>query len=308
MLFDIDNTERWEYEIEGPTANWVVRKDGRTPTSHVAYTLAIPVARHKHARFPPIAKFRLLSMELGDHFGADPQYDMVMTKNPLNPPEGCSAHWIRKEPYTLDELAEWVPTNVRPVTTTRGPEDERSQRGRNCGLFYECVKLAHKRTWAELIALESYASRWIDHVRRLNIANFAEDPLPDSECRSIAKSCAKYSMRNWSEDRLSKIQTNKITKRWHGEYEYDYLGRAQTVAIMTEARYTQTEIAKMFGVNERTIRRDLAAHRRRVESDRTYLNRIIPSYSVNSARNVQEVVNLILPQPTDRRGVRSNRP
>ena len=91
MLFDIDDAERWEYEIDGPTPNWVVRKDERPPTYHAAYTLEIPVARHKHARFAPIAKFRLLSMELGDHFGADPQYDMVMTKNPLNPPEGCSA-------------------------------------------------------------------------------------------------------------------------------------------------------------------------------------------------------------------------
>ena len=64
MLFDIDAAERWEYEIDGPTPNWVVRKDERPPTYHAAYTLEIPVARHKHARFAPIAKFRLLSMEL----------------------------------------------------------------------------------------------------------------------------------------------------------------------------------------------------------------------------------------------------
>ncbi len=268
MLFDIDDAERWEYEIDGPTPNWVVRKDERPPTYHAAYTLEIPVARHKHARFAPIAKFRLLSMELGDHFGADPQYDMVLTKNPLNPPEGCSAHWIRKDPDTLDELAEWVPADARPVINRREPDDERNQRGRNCALFYECVKLAHKRTWAELIALQGHAGRWLDHVLRLNLANFAEDPLPNQECKSIAKSCAKYSMRNWSEDRLSTIQTNKITKRWHGEYHYDYLGRALTVAIMTDAGYTQPDIAMMFGVNERTIRRDLAAHRRRVESNR----------------------------------------
>ena len=40
------------------------------------------------------------------------------------------------------------------------------------------------------------AEAWLDHVRAQNVATFAPDVLPDSECRSIAKSCFRY----WTRD------------------------------------------------------------------------------------------------------------
>ena len=124
------------------------------------------------------------------------------------------------------------------------------------------MSLAHQPKWARIISHEGHAGRWLEHVRRLNYAEYAEDPLPDSECKSIAKSCAKYSMRQFSEHTFSRIQTARITRRWHpGQKGYSYEERASTSALMMDLGYTKPEIASIFGVTVRTIERDLAKNK-----------------------------------------------
>ena len=104
-------------------------------------------------------------------------------------------------------------------------------------------------------------------MRRLNLAEFVENPLADSECRSIAKSCTKYSLRNYSAERFSGIQTAPITRHWHpGQKDYSYQDRAQTVGLMTELGYSQVDLAQIFGISERTVRLDLAICRGRKKS------------------------------------------
>ena len=256
LFFDIDEPTRWEFDVDGPTPNWQIRKDGTRPTYHVAYTLEIPVAKHDTAQYRIIQYYRDVYDGLSCLFGADPRFDGVMAKNPLHPPSGCTVHWIRREPYSLTELREWLPAKLpKPVRTTGV--------GRNCDLFSHCVKLAHQPKWAHIIAAEGHAGQWLDHVRRLNFAEYAEDPLPDSECKSIAKSCAKYSLRNYSDEKFSERQTARNTKRWHpGEKDYSYQSRAHTMGMMTQLGYSQADVAEIFGISERTVRRDLTTYRR----------------------------------------------
>ena len=94
------------------------------------------------------------------------------------------------------------------------------------------------------------------------------NPLPDSECRSIAKSCAKYSRQQYSEDAFSKIQTARNTKRWHpGQKNYSYEERANTASLMVDLGYSKPEVATIFGVTVRTIERDLAKARSKRSCD-----------------------------------------
>ena len=153
------------------------------------------------------------------------------------------------------ELREWLPAKIpKPIYTTGI--------GKNCDLFEHCVKLAHQPGWARIINDEGHAGRWLEHVRRLNYAEYPEDPLPDSECKSIAKSCAKYSLRNYSEYTFSRIQTARNTKRWHpGQKGYSYQERSHTISMMTELGYSQADLKEIFGISERTVRRDLTTHR-----------------------------------------------
>ena len=261
LFFDIDNSLQWEYEVDGACPNWQIRKDGLRPTYHVAYTLEIPVARHNATNDKIIRFYRDVYDGLSYLFNADPRFDGIMAKNPLQPPSGCTVDWIRHAPYTLVELREWLPAKIpKPILTTGV--------GRNCDLFDHCVKLAHQPTWANIIAAEGHAGLWLEHVRRLNYSEYLDDPLPDSECKSIAKSCAKYSLRQFSEYTFSRIQTARNTRRWHpGQKNYSYEERATTAALMVDLGYTKPEVATIFGVTVRTIERDLAKNKKKTEND-----------------------------------------
>ena len=252
---------KWEYEVDGPCPNWQIVKNGLQPTYHAAYTLEIPVARHDAAQERIIRFYRDIYDGLSVLFGADPRFDGVMAKNPLHPPSGCAVDWIRREPYSLTELREWLPAKIpKPVHSTGV--------GRNEDLFRHCVQLAHQPKWARIINAEGHAGQWLAHVRRINIAEYAENPLPDSECRSIAKSCAKYSRQQYSEDVFSKIQTARNTKRWHpGQKNYSYEERANTASLMVDLGYSKPEVATIFGVTVRTIERDLAKARSKRSCD-----------------------------------------
>ena len=256
MLFDIDDPDRWEYEVKGPVPNWQVRKDQQPTTYHVAFTLETPVARHDAAQPKPLRYFRDVYDGLSVLIGADYRYSGLMTKNPLQPPPGCSTQWLRSEPYSLAELRDWLPDKIHKPAQTTGV-------GRNEDLFQHCVKLAHQPKWARIIQAEDYSGQWLEHVRLLNIQSFAENPLPDSECRSIAKSCAGYSLRQYSDETFSEIQTARNTKRWHsGQPDFDYDARAKTVAKLASLGYTKREIAKTIGTSISTIKRDLAKARK----------------------------------------------
>ena len=256
MLFDIDDPDRWEYDVDGPIPNWQVRKDSQHTTYHVAFALETPVARHDAAHLKPLRYFREVYEGLAVHFGADYRYNGLMTKNPLNPPEGCSTQWFRAAPYTLHELRDWLPRVIpKPVIPTGV--------GRNEDLFRFCVKLAHQPYWARTILHQGPDGEWLDHVRILNIQQWAENPLPDSECRSIARSCAKYSLRQFNEGIFSEIQTARNTRRWHpGQPGYDYQSRAETAAMLIKMGYTKRQLSEFFGVSPKTIQRDLAKVRK----------------------------------------------
>ena len=85
MLFDIDDPDRWEYDVDGPIPNWQVRKDSQPTTYHVAFALENPVARHDAANPKPLRFFRNVYEGLSVLFGADYRYSGLMTKNPLQP-------------------------------------------------------------------------------------------------------------------------------------------------------------------------------------------------------------------------------
>ena len=82
---------------------------------------------------------------------------------------------------------------------------------------------------------------------------------PDAECRSIAKSCANYSLRQFSEADYSAIQTQRNAKRWHGKYNYDFEARDASILSLRELGFTHPRPS----VNMRIAR---AMNRSRTES------------------------------------------
>ena len=80
-------------------------------------------------------------------------------------------------PYTLRELDTALPKGKLPSRRLTGL-------GRNVDLFRSMVSEVFQPRWADTLGAQGWSEAWLDHVRTQNVATFAPDVLPDSECRS----------------------------------------------------------------------------------------------------------------------------
>ena len=151
---------------------------------------------------------------LSHHLGADPGYVGLLTRNPINPGPECFTHWGRMLPYTLGELDKVLPKGKPPSRRLTGI-------GRNCDLFRSMVSEVFRPRWAAVLGAQGWSEAWLDHVRAQNVAMFAPEGLPDSECRSIAKSCHRYWTLQYSAGRFSDLQRARNGQRWHGDFNFD---------------------------------------------------------------------------------------
>ena len=87
---------------------------------------------------------------------------------------------------------------------------------------------------------------------------FADSFLPDSECRSIAKSCYRYWTRHYSPERFSDIQRARMGKRWHNDYAFDFNRQAADVRELKGWGLKQVTIAAVVGLSPSRVSRILA--------------------------------------------------
>ena len=78
---------------------------------------------------------------------------------------------------------------------------------------------------------------------------FAPDILPDSECRSIAKSCYRYWTIQYAPGRFRDIQRARMGKRWHNNYGFDFEQQAQDVRKLKGWGLKQVTIAAVVGLS-----------------------------------------------------------
>ena len=182
---------------------------------------------------------------LTHHLGGDPGYGGLITRNPLAPGPDTHVYWQSFLPYSLGQLDKRLPKAKRP----RG--ERLTGIGRNVDLFRGMVKTAHQPRWHRLIEAEGWDGAWLEHVRSENVVMWHPDELPDVECRSIAKSCASYSLRNFSEKQVSERSRRKIAKRWHDDYDYDT--RNAAILSLDGMGFRQREIAEVIDISRRRV-------------------------------------------------------
>ena len=213
---------------------------------HAVYALEVPVARHDAAHELPLAYLSHVADHLAYHLGADPGYTGLITRNPIHPGPECFTHWGRMFPYTLKELDKLLPKGKPPSHRLTGI-------GRNCDLFRSMVSEVFRPRWAALLGAQGWSEAWLDHVRAQNAAMFAPDLLPDSECRSIAKSCFRYWTRHYDPERFSEIQRARMGNRWHGNYTYDFDRQAANVRKLKTWGLKQVTIGAVVGLSQARV-------------------------------------------------------
>ena len=255
IILDIDSTEglddapgkSWWGGNPTPAPNWmVVNTRPATPQRraggiHAVFSIETPVARHDAAHMLPLRYLAHVADRLSYHLGADPGYQGIITRNPVNPGPGVYTHWGRMLPYTLRELDTALPKGKLPSRRLTGI-------GRNVDLFRSMVSEVFQPRWADTLKAQGWTEAWLDHVRTQNVATFTPDVLPDSECRSIAKSCFRYWTRDYDPERFNEIQTARNGKRWHNDYGYDFDQQAQHVHELRTWGLKQSTIGAVVGL------------------------------------------------------------
>ena len=188
---------------------------------------------------------------LSYHLGADPGYTGLITRNPINPGPDCFTHWGRLFPYTLSELDHLLPKG-------KPPSRRQTAIGRNCDLFMSMVSEVFRPRWAAPLSAQGWTKAWLEHVRAQNIALFETNVLPDSECRSIAKSCFRYWMRHYDPDMFSDIQRARNGKRWHGDFAYDFDHQAADVRELKGWGLKQVTIGAVVGLSQGRVSKILS--------------------------------------------------
>ena len=208
LILDFDGRGSFDRVLEAVrlskvgALNWAV-ENRRTGGVHGVWTLAKPVHRAEEALEAPLKLYGRISEYYAARLAADAGYTGVLTHNPMKDaqPSGFQTHWLRREPYTLGELAEFIPFRWRR------PKLSRTAAGRNCDVFAHCMR------WAGSPA--NLGSLVLDEALEVN--DGFKFPLGVSEVAGIARSVERY-RRKWI----------KRGRFWGpGKSSYDHSSEAQ---------------------------------------------------------------------------------
>ena len=251
VTIDVDDVDHlpqraWGKGKPSLPPTWIVQSLD-TGKMHLGYILGTPVHRNPDSLAGPLLKLADVADRLTHHLGGDPGYGGLITRNPLAPGPDTHVYWQSFLPYSLGQLDKRLPKAKRP----RG--ERLTGIGRNVDLFRGMVKTAHQPRWHRLIEAEGWDGAWLEHVRSVNVVMWHPDVLADSECRSIAKSCASYSLRNFSEKQVSERSRRKTGKQWHDDYDYDYDTRNAAILSLDGMGFRQREIAEVVSISQSRV-------------------------------------------------------
>ena len=229
--------------------NWAV-ENRHTGGVHGVWTLAKPVHRAETALEAPLKLYGRVSEYYAVRLGADAGYTGVLTHNPMEDAQraGFQTHWGRREPYTLGELAEFVPFRWRR------PKPSQTAVGRNCDIFAHCMRWAGSPANLGVSVLEE----------ALTVNDGLKFPLGTSEVAGIARSVERY-RRKWitqgrfwgpgqsSYDHSSEAQAKRGKKSGLARRKRTG-GRDHAIVQLALAGESNSAIARVTGVDEKMIR------------------------------------------------------
>lgn len=142
MTFDLDkpgcSEPAFAYDTAGlPPPNWIAinRENGH---AHSSYELEYPVRKENTKGMKFLSS---LERAYGAALGADRSYHGNLVKNPFS--KQWDVLYLRKEPYTLVELADWIPDTKKALQKPVSMEECFSI-GRNAAVFDVARKKAYK--------------------------------------------------------------------------------------------------------------------------------------------------------------------
>ena len=187
LLFDLDGDPTdWLTDLFSPALplpNWLTWRRANQH-AHAVYTLARPVLTGDQARPTPQAWLARVGEYLAVKLKADAAYSSTLAHNPMSRASRgrYRTDWLRREPYSLAELAGYIPKGWRR------PRRPQTVYGRNDFLFRAGMKWTGQPSqWGNWTGMATY-------LATLN-ADFAV-PLGERELGGIVKSIQRIQAKN----------------------------------------------------------------------------------------------------------------
>lgn len=184
LVFDFDHPGALVAHQDAglPAPSWCA-ENRETRRGHLAYALACPIITSSAARAAPLRFAAAVEQGYRDALRADEAYSGLITKTPGH--EAWRTVWGRAEPFTLEELADYLPHGLPKVRKRR---EEASGLGRNVCLFENLRQWAYRARFR----FDDYPE-WHEATRlKAEDLNQFASPLPASEVKATAKSVAKW--------------------------------------------------------------------------------------------------------------------
>ena len=261
FVYDVDRPMSiidWQdYNVPVPNITATNPENGH---SHIFYTLQTPVIKaelNPKVHRKPIRYAAAVDVALTKQLRADIGYRSFICKNPLN------KHWKvigwKDQPYTLGELSAHL--DLAPYTDMR-KRIEGVGLGRNCTIFEVTRNWSYREARKEsyYFGLDWFVYMLVSYALGYNSENFRSNPLPHSEIRSIGRSIGKWVFTHMSHDgflawcrRRAKIgNARSIEVR---QAAADIRNEKIIEYAQQNPHATYRQIARIFEVNEKTIKR-----------------------------------------------------
>lgn len=205
LLFDIDTPEAgaaWQ-DNNMAMPNWICQNP-QNGHAHYGYMLEAPVSRTLKARGTPQRYLARVQHSMTELLNADRTFAHFLTKTPDHPKHRTI--WGRKQSYSLDELAEWLPDDLSlPKIIKRS---EAVGEGRNVTLFDGLRHWAYRER-LKYNNFDHWFNTCLSYAHGLNQFSC---PLPNNEIRHTAKSVAKWTWSNISDKGFRLVQQRRHKK------------------------------------------------------------------------------------------------
>lgn len=248
LVFDVDRATcpdelREDYRAPEPTL-FVSNPQNRH--AHVFYLLDTPVHRNASSSQKAVKFAAAVEYGLAHRLDADLSYCGLLAKNAAHP-DWEIQHTI-PQAYTLHDLSEHVDLGLSAANNIDYGI------GRNCNMFENIRKWSYKAIrQLGYPKFEQWLKVVTERTREANKA-LGSNALPDQEVIHLARSVAKWTHANITQQGFSAIQAARGAKRAAAKRRANDEKRAKAISMIAEG-YTQKDIALLLGVHPKTITR-----------------------------------------------------
>lgn len=209
LVFDIDyemGAIAWDF-AGLPKPN-IITQNTLNGHAHLLYALSHPVCKTDAARLKPLKYLAYIEKGMRQRLNADRAYTGLITKNPLN--EHWRTIWGYNEPYDLSYLRDFLDDDILLDDNL----DKNYGLGRNVCLFNDLRKIGYKKVlyYKKHNMYEDFYKYLLREAYIINLRNNPNNLLIENELRCIVRSICKWTWKNFSATKFSKIQSSRAKK------------------------------------------------------------------------------------------------